>query len=148
LISNIIFGFIVPWIFGTWLFSKNKKLVFVIFPFSSIISYTVNSFGFHIDFWKVQPIDLGTLSMLPFNLGLYGLFGCFLIYIIQKTQVNKYVIIFTFSLITTIIELIGVMIGKVAYSNGWNIFYTYFSYLISYAFVYWYYLLSKKFKIL
>lgn len=147
MLLNTVIGFIIPWIFGGWLIHKNKKLVFIMFPFSSIVSHTINSFGIHIGYWKVKPINNESFSALPFDLGFYGLAGCFLIYIIEKTKLNPYVNIFIFCLVTTIFEFIGVISNRIIYGHGWSIFYTFFSYLIAYVLVYWYYSLAKKLNI-
>ncbi|MDR5658368.1 hypothetical protein RH915_02585 [Serpentinicella sp. ANB-PHB4] len=84
MLLNTVLGFIIPWIFGVWLILKYKKLVFIIYPFSSVVSHTFNSFGFHAGYWKVTPIDYGVFSALPFDLGLFPLLGYYLIYVISK----------------------------------------------------------------
>ena len=144
---NIILGFIIPWIFGIWLFNRDKKIVLIIMPFTSIVAHTVNSFGFTLKFWMLKPFELHTFSALPFDLGLFALLGCAFIYIVKNKKVNPYILIFIFALLITIMEYIGVSLGYVKYGNGWNIIYTYFSYLIPFAIVYWYYLGLKKLNV-
>jgi len=147
LLLNTAFGFVIPWIFGVWLVIKKKNIVLIIFPLTSVISYTVNAFGIQVGFWQIEPVEHKGFSALPLNLGLFPLLGCFLIYIISKTKLNAYIFAFVFAFGTTMIEFIGVLSGKIIYGNGWNIFYTYFSYLFPYILVYWYYLTLKKLNI-
>lgn len=147
MLFNIVFGFVIPWIFGVWLFNKDKKLVVTIAPFSVVVSHITNTFGFSLNFWKVTPINSDDFLPLLLDLGYFSLLGCILIYKVIHSKGNPYIYAFSLALISSICEYIGVIFGKVIYGNGWNVFYTYFSYLIPYVLVYWYYLGLKKFKI-
>lgn len=148
LLLNIAFGLVTPWVLGLWLLKRDKKIVLIIMPFTSMVSYTVNLLGFTFNFWLLKPFELYAFSALPFDLGLFPLLGCALIYIIKNKKINQYFLIFTFALLTTGLEFAGLFIGYVIYRNGWNIFYTYISYLIPFAIVYWYYVNLKRYSIL
>ena len=147
LLFNIILAFIIPWIFVVWLFFINPKIILIIFSFTSVVSHTINAIGINMNFWAVKPFELKAFSALPFDLGYFPLLGCFLVYIISKTKRNPYSTIFIFVFLITCIEFLGVLSEFIIYGNGWNIFYTYFSYLIAYTLVYWYYLWLKKLNI-
>lgn len=147
MLLNFTIGFIIPWIFGVWMFYKDKKIILIILPFSSMISNTVNSFGFTFGFWMFKPFNLEDFSALPFDLGLFALLGCALIFTLKYMKVNPFLLVFIFALITTGLETIGQLLDYLKYGNNWNVFYTYFSYLISYVLVYWYYLGLKKLNI-
>lgn len=59
-------------------------------------------------------------------------------------KINAFIIIFLFTLLTTCIEGLGVIFGRVVYHNGWNIGWTFISYLIPAVLNYIYYLYMKK----
>lgn len=141
MIINFIFGFAIPWIFGSWLYIKDRKLVLHIFPVSSMLSLAFNLLGFYF-FWDFKPIfsRVQTISALPLNLGLFPVLGCFMIHYIKNTKLNAFMLIFIFSTIITLSEWIGVEIGRVIYFNDWNIIFTFFSYLTSLLLTYWYYI--------
>lgn len=72
MILNIILGCIIPWAFGVILYFKDKKTVLIIAPFSSILAYTVNEFCFHLNFWRLVPVNISDdYTSISVNLGLY-----------------------------------------------------------------------------
>lgn len=143
---NITAGFVIPWIFGYMLYTKNKNTLLHIAPFASAISYTVNVWGFKSHFWRLVPIYLEDLTSLPFNIGLFAVVPSYLVYFILKQKVNPYLLIVIFSISMTLAEGIGVLFGWVMYFNGWNIGWTFVSYLIPYFIVYLYYITLKNTK--
>lgn len=148
MILNIILGFIIPWIFGVILYFKDRKTVLIIAPFSSIIAYIVNEFGFHLNFWRVVPVNInGDHTSISVNLGLYSVLGCYLIHYILKEHMNSYSIILIFAIATTMLEYLGVLFNLVIYGNGWNIGWTFLSYLIPYLLLYFYYLKLRAIKV-
>lgn len=139
---------VLPWTVCVFhLYKKDKKVVLFIVSFISIISFVVNDFGIYFGFWSVYPFDLKDLSIMPFNLGLYPILGNYMIFFIRKYR-YPYLIILLMALITTILEIIFLLSGRVIYGNGWNAIWTFFSYLLPYLVVYWYYLYLKKLKIM
>jgi len=56
--------------------------------------------------------------------------------------------ILIFSILTTATEGAALILDKVHYENGWNILWTFLSYLTPYSICYCYYLKLKKLKIL
>ncbi len=50
MIFNVIFAFIIPWISGIVFYFTDRKVLFTIAPFQSVVAFTVNSFGFFINF--------------------------------------------------------------------------------------------------
>ena len=148
MIINIVLGFIIPWVFGVILYFKDKKTLLVIAPISSVLAYTVNEFCFHLNFWRLVPVNINDdLTSVSVNLGLYPIFGCYFIYYISRKHIKPYLIILIFTLATTIFEYIGVLFNLVTYGNGWNIGWTFLSYLIPYLLIYWYYLNLKHLKV-
>ncbi|SFQ87607.1 hypothetical protein SAMN02745910_04850 [Priestia endophytica DSM 13796] len=75
MILNILIAFILPWIVGVFhLYKKDKNIIPLIGSFFCIIAFVVNEFGSYYGFWRVAPFySQKTLSVLPFNLGLYPL---------------------------------------------------------------------------
>ncbi len=71
-----------------------------------------------------------------------------LIHLIKKLNINPYTLILFFSILTTLIEGLGILVDKVTYYNGWTIFHTFLLYLFSYLLVYIYYLKLRKIRLL
>lgn len=142
---NIIVCFIIPWIFGIVLYFLDKKTLLIIAPFFGLIAYTVNEFGFHLNYWRLLPLNINDdITSLTANVGLYPIIASYLIYFIRKKEEKAYLIILLFTFLTTVLEYMGVLIHAVKYSNGWNVGWTFVSYLIPYLVDYWYYKKLKK----
>jgi len=140
---NFIVGFVIPWIiFIFHLNLKDKTLLVLIAPFGTFLAYTINDIGIYFELWKVQPFD-HPLSEMPFNIGLYPVLGCYLIYFIKKYK-HPYIVIILLSLFTTGIEYWYLIAENVNYGNGWSIYWTILSYVIPFTIAYWFYLYLKK----
>ena len=146
---NTIFIFVIPWIIGIFhLYKKDKLLIPLIGSFFSVIAFTINELCFYFGFWEVVPFpNQKTLSALPFNLGIYPILASYLIFFIKKNK-NPYLVVLLITLFTTFLEMIFVFWGRVTYGNGWNIFFTFLSYMFPYTLVYWYYVYLKKLNVL
>ncbi|GIM29444.1 hypothetical protein CPJCM30710_21100 [Clostridium polyendosporum] len=145
MILNITLGFVIPWIFGIILYFKDKKTLLVVAPFHGLISYTVNEFGYHFNFWRLIPVHIhDDYTSLSTNIGLYPILGSYLIYYIQKKKNNPLIYIFIFTFITTVMEYVGFLTGLVTYGNGWNVGWTFLSYLLPYTVAYLYYKKLRK----
>ncbi|MGO5066235.1 hypothetical protein FDF31_07395 [Clostridium sporogenes] len=147
MLFNIIIAFIIPWISGIIFYFKDRKVLFTIAPFQSVIAYTVNSIGFFYNLWSVYPHEYGKFTTIPYDLGIYPILSVYLIHYIDKTKFNPYLLIMTATIFTTFLELLGILSGKVLYSNGWNLGFTFISYLLPYLINYWFYIQLKKIKI-
>lgn len=91
MLTNIILGFIILWVFGAFLYVKDKKVILTMFPIGAAISYTINYFGFHFGFWHLTPILKDeSMSALPLDLGLFALFPCFLVFELRHIKVSSY----------------------------------------------------------
>lgn len=149
MLLNIILGFVIPWIFGVILYFKDKKTLLVVGPFFGLISYTINEFGYHLNFWRLVPVDIhDDYTSLSTNIGLYVVLGSYFVHYVQKDNINPpliYILIFT--LITTIMEYLGFLTGLVTYGNGWNVGWTFVSYLIPYTISYFYYKKLRKLEV-
>ncbi|MCY9692267.1 CBO0543 family protein [Paenibacillus alginolyticus] len=146
ILINITLGFILPWIFGVFLYKRASKIVIIIYPISSVVSSFINTIGFHLEFWSFTPLieDNSTISALPFDLGLYPLTACLVIYFIHFRTLNPIVSLLIFSALLTGLEYIGLLIHKVEYDHGWNIGWTFVSYVIAATAAYGYYVFAKK----
>ncbi|MBB6214739.1 hypothetical protein HNQ80_000822 [Anaerosolibacter carboniphilus] len=145
---NILLGFLFPWLLGFYLYLKDKKTVLSIAPFSSLVAHLFNMLGMHLGLWQVTPFHLFDVSVLPFELGLYAILGSLLVYTIQRTKLNHHLIILIFGASTTLLEQLSFFLGIVHYSNSWNIWWTFISYLTPYYLVYSYYIALKHVSIL
>ncbi|KOR27031.1 CBO0543 family protein [Clostridium sp. L74] len=147
MLFNIIIAFIIPWISGIIFYFKDRKVLFTIAPFQSVIAYTVNSIGFFYNLWSVCPHEYGKFTTMPYDLGIYPILSVYLIHYIDKTKFNPYLLIMIATIFTTFLEWLGILSGKVVYSNGWNIGFTFISYLLPYLLNYWFYIQLKQMKI-
>jgi hypothetical protein len=147
MLLNLVFGLLTPWILSIFILIKDKKILLTIFPFMSMLSYTIISLEHDTKFWTLEPSKYNALPSIPYCIGLYPVNACYLIYLIRYTKINPYTLIFCFSIFTTLEEWIGFLVGKVQYHNGWNIFWTFISYLTPYILCVQYYRLLNKFKI-
>lgn len=84
------------------------------------------------------------MSALPLDLGLYPLLGSYFIFLIQRNIINPFFGILLFAVVVTGMEWAAVKIEKVTYYNGWNIGWTFVSYLVPFTIIYGYYRLVKR----
>lgn len=149
LFGNIVIGFVVPWILAIYLMRKASIVIIITLPIASLVAILSNTFGFQLKFWSFTPLIHGeeSISALPLDLGLYPVIACYMVHWIRISQTNHLVILFVTILFTTILEYVALLIGKTSYSNGWNIYWTFVSYLIAYGIVYLYYrILAKNYR--
>jgi len=141
LFANIVIGFVVPWLLAIYLMRKSSIIILITLPITSLVAILSNTFGFQLKFWTFTPLIQGeeSISALPLDLGLYPVIACYMVYWIRNSQTNHLVILFVTILFTTLLEYIALLIGKTSYSNGWNIYWTFVSYLVAYVIVYVYY---------
>lgn len=138
MILNVIVGFVLPWIFGAWLLIKNWKLLYPFFPAAVALASVINNVGFNY-FWLLSPQFRNVaFSAIPFDLGLFPVSACFVLYFVYKKGARPWPLIFLNAILLTTLEWILKEQGRVIYSNGWNVFWTFFSYLIPIIILYWY----------
>ncbi|WP_209124702.1 hypothetical protein [Alkalihalobacillus sp. BA299] len=148
MLFNILLGFIIPWVILLFALRNHLKLVILFTPIGAVIAFLFNEVGFQY-FWGMKPIYKNvTLSALPINLGVFSVMACFICYFFTKRKVNPLVLILVFSLILTVIEWIVVVYEILFYFNGWNIGWTYLSYVLAFVLTYGYYVLLVKYNIL
>ncbi|SDC93739.1 hypothetical protein SAMN02799630_01783 [Paenibacillus sp. UNCCL117] len=150
MIVNLIIGFLVPWIVGLFLYRKSPAMVWLICPFAATISALINDIGYHLNVWDFTPEieNDETLSALPFDLGFYPVMAYCLILWIRKNNRHVSMKIGGISLLTTALEYICFLAGKLEYGNGWNLGWTFLSYIFAYGLVYLYYLRLVKFDVI
>lgn len=149
MLINLVLGFILPWAFGIYLYIKDRIIFLVIAPFASVLAYTVNEILFYLNFDRFVPINVADdITTISVNLGLYPILGSYLVYYIRSKKVSPYLLIFIFTFLTTAAEYLGLLFGLVAYYNGWNIGWTFLSYLLPYFACYRYYCSLNKIGIL
>ncbi|MGO4699486.1 CBO0543 family protein [Paenibacillus sp. 2TAB26] len=148
MLYNIIFGFIIPWVLASFIVRKQPILFIVISPVTAVISMIINTIGIYFGFWDFKPIfeKNETISALPMDLGLYAVLGSLLIYNLSKRTFRLHPVIFIliFSLLTTVLEYTALLFGFVMYGNGWNIGWTFISYLIAYLCVTTAWIIAKE----
>ena len=48
-----------------------------------------------------------------------------MIYFIKKSSKSPYLIVFFITFVTSLVEAVFFLLGKVSYGNGWNVFWTF-----------------------
>jgi len=149
MILHLLLGFFIPWMICIMhLYKKDKMLFFLFAPFFSVVASLINKLGFYFDFWEVLPFPTQrSFASIPFDVGIYPVLACYCVFFIKKTNKPYFVLVLT-TLLTTFLELVFVFFERVTYRNGWNIYLTFFSYLLPYSFLYWYYRFLLKISIL
>ncbi|QHE50740.1 hypothetical protein [Pontibacillus sp. HMF3514] len=129
MLTNVIIGMLIPWIFCIFLFIKASKIVILMFPLGISIAFMANDWGYNL-FWVVTPThENPSLSAMPFSIGYFPLLTCAFTYIKIRYNVGSIFLIVLFTITTTSFEFFAVSIGKVNYYGGWNIGFTFLIYL-------------------
>ncbi|GGF15158.1 hypothetical protein GCM10010954_12220 [Halobacillus andaensis] len=146
---NILIGLVLPGAIIGYLFKKNPVVITLMYPVGVTFAVIFNFGGFGL-FWDVSPTyeHNPSLSALPFIIGYFPLWSCLFGFIKIKEIVNPFLLTLLFTIITTILELWAVWLGKILYLNGWNFFWTFVIYLAGFIGVIFYIKLLKKYKIL
>ncbi|ARI77916.1 hypothetical protein HM131_14130 [Halobacillus mangrovi] len=146
---NVLCGLLLPGIIIGYLFKKNPPLITLMYPIGVAIAFVGSDWGFGF-FWDVSPTfeHNPSLSAFPYKIGYFPLLSCLFGYIKVKEIVKTPLLIFLFSFITTFMELLAVWSGKILYSNGWNIFWTFVTYLAGFIVAFLYIKILKKYKVL
>ena len=144
MLANLIIGMIIPLLLGLWILRGHYRLIVIYYPLGVALSACINSIGFNF-FWNILPNTRNqSYAALPMDLGIYPIAGCVMMYMILVKQARPWLSIVVAALLLTVIEWIGKMMGHVVYFNGWNIFWTYWSYFLPFILAYGY---SKLLKI-
>lgn len=148
MLLNIAVGFLIPWIFGAYLYRKDKRFLLLIGPLASVFTFILIDLGELFRVWNLYPFEMdNSIAAIPFCLGIYPINASYMIYLIHAKKIPQYGAILIFSIVTTIEEGLGLIVGRVIYDKGWNISWTFISYLIPYLICYYYYFVLFKEKI-
>ncbi|WP_347551599.1 CBO0543 family protein [Pseudalkalibacillus hwajinpoensis] len=146
MLFNLFFALLLPWIAGIYLIKNDLKLFLLVAPFAALVAVIFDVLGFHFGFWQIDPkYDTEPIAALPMYLGIYPILAGFLFLAMERIRFYHTVILLFFTLLTTVIEGIGVAIHLVHYANGWTIYWTFVSYLVAYLVCYVYYMLLKRY---
>lgn len=138
MIGNILLGMVIPIIMGVWILRRNFTILIQYYPLGVAISSCINNVGFNY-FWNILPNTRNqSYAALPMDLGIYPIAGCLMMYAILVKGANPWLAILVASLSLTLIEWVAKMMGHVIYFNGWNIFWTFLSYLLPFVIAYGY----------
>ncbi|MFD2087856.1 CBO0543 family protein [Brevibacillus brevis] len=145
MLVNFIAVFLIPWILGAWLYTKNDKIVLTIAPTFSVLSFVVNHLGVQAGYWEIVPVlENKSFSGLFYDTGIYPVLATLLVYLIHRRRLNPFILIVLITSGTTFLESIGYYFGRVLYANGWNFGWTFVSYLIPFSLTYLYYIFLNK----
>ncbi|WP_028784308.1 hypothetical protein [Thalassobacillus devorans] len=142
---NVLLGLLIPWGILIYLFMKSPLLVILMYPLGVTIAFVANDWGFDL-VWEVKPIyNNPSLSAIPISLGYFPMVTSIFAYVREKTLIDIWTLILSFSLLTTFIEFLVLWSGKIHYYNGWNILWTYVTYLAGFIVVHVYVNILKKY---
>ncbi|WP_397363870.1 CBO0543 family protein [Paenibacillus sp.] len=144
MLINSLLLFIIPWIFGAYLFKSDRELLLSIGPFSSLIAFIFNEWGTHIGWWSFQPEGFEFLSIFLSNLGIYLVVPCLMVRFIRKRALNSIAAVIIFSGFLTLLEFIMFTAERIKYDLGWNMGWTAVSYLFSNSLITVYFSIWKK----
>lgn len=145
MLYNVIFAFAIPLILLIWLYKKNDRIVLTITPVFSVVSFIINHWGVGTGHWWIIPVfDDKSLSSVPYNIGIYPALSSFLAYLIHVNKRNSFFWVIAFTTATTGLEMINLQLGRLFYGNGWNVLWTFISYLIPYSLTSLYYRFLKN----
>ncbi len=142
----IILSFVIPWIIGIYYFNKKKDIIVLTAPFSCSLAFTLNTIG----------LDLGlfypTISSKTFihTVGIFGNIGiipfesCIFLYLTEHTRIKKYILNIVLSFVSTITDLLFIRFKFLVYDNGWNLYWSFLMFFISFYIVNFYYIEVKK----
>lgn len=146
MILNIILGFIIPWVFGVILYYKDKKVILIIVPFMAVWAYFLNEILFHLNFFRLAPLNIDDdYTTMAINVGLYPLLVSYLIYFIKSNKTSRFILVIIFALMPTIAEYLGLLFHIIIYKNGWNLGWSFLSYILYNLIGYWYYNKVEKY---
>ncbi|WP_308635473.1 CBO0543 family protein [Paenibacillus silvisoli] len=143
---NVLIGFILPWLtVGLYLLKKDIRILVLMFPVGAMVSFATNLFGFHFELWNMKPfMNEEAYAALPYNFGTFPLLGCLMLHLIDRTRLHPIFWLIACSLCKTGLEGISVWVGRVTYDNGWNIGWTFVSYLAANLIGYAYFHLLRR----
>lgn len=141
---------IIPWIIGINIYHKDKKIILVIAPFSSMLSFVLNTPGIEYGLFypqQVTNIRMLTLSILP-SIGSFCILPCMFIFCIRHSKLKPIILNIIFIIVGSMSDLMFIAAGFLKYSDQWNIYFSAIGFFISYNIIYLYYLLLKKLTII
>ncbi|ETT59115.1 CBO0543 family protein [Paenibacillus sp. FSL R7-277] len=143
MLINVIIGWIIPWCIGSYFLRKDSAVILHIAPIASVIAFAFDEIGYHMKWWSITPTGPGVISYLPYNLGVFPVISCLLIYTVRRTSLNPLLLILLFTCGKTLFEFCLVISGKVRYDHGWNLGWTSISYVLACSLCYGWYLMIK-----
>ncbi|WP_100398136.1 hypothetical protein [Bacillus sp. FJAT-44742] len=148
MVVNILFGFLLPWVFGCYLYHKDKYLMVTTIPLCVLIAFVINTKGSR--YWLLKPRikEKQYRTIYPLNLGYFPVVASFMIYFAQKRIWPRMIWITLFTLLSATAEIAALLAGKLLYKNGWNIYKTLLTYFLPYCFVVLYYDFVKMLRVL
>ncbi|WP_433921031.1 hypothetical protein [Paenibacillus taichungensis] len=147
LLWNIVLGFIIPVVIGGWILRKNLNILIVFYPLGVATSAFINSVGFNF-FWNILPnTNNQSYAALPMDLGILPDFWLSDDVHHSCKGIKSWPVILLTSVILTLMEWFAKESGKILYFNGWNIYWTFLSYLVPLILVFSYgYFFNIRFK--
>lgn len=129
--------FLFPWSIFIILVKKSKfRTLFLTGIFASMLALLVNVLRHNFNWWSFNDVLISTIDVQIFaDLGLYPVEAMLLINFLPKKLYKWPIFIILFSIFNTFSEAILINKNYLYYHNGWNIYYTFISYVIPFTLV-------------
>ena len=148
MLLNVLMGLVLPWTVAVFVVRRSERyIVAVMSPFGTALGYTLNTVWTHQGFGYMLPKfeDNLTIAGLPCELGMFPVTVSLFIIMTQRTRRVLWMLLL-FPLVNTACEGFGLVIGKLVYLNGWNLFETYVEYGCGFAANFWYWKLIERLR--
>ncbi|WP_420825726.1 CBO0543 family protein [Thalassobacillus pellis] len=120
-------------------------LFLTVAPFISFISITCNQIGMEMGFWTLYPQTyLLILNSINIDLGFNPASGLIFTYMIYFRKWRRWIVYLGFILFLNGAEMTALFFDKVTYNHGWNMSYTFITYVIGLIIFDFYFTLLKK----
>ncbi|WP_229717804.1 hypothetical protein [Thalassobacillus devorans] len=148
ILFNFFFGLIIPWTIAILLCRRVPYLFLTVAPFMSLVSITCNQIGMALGFWTLYPqTDLLIINSVNIDFGYNPAAGLIFTYMIYFKKWRRWMVYSGFILLLNGLEIVALLLNKVVYDNGWNIFFTFLAYVIGlFVLDFYYYCLKKSIR--
>lgn len=142
---HLLLTFVIPWLAAAYLLVQNKRTVVLYGPAAAGIAFALNDIGLYMEWWGFKPEREELLISLLSNLGIFLVSGCYMIHFIQKYKYSL-IMILGFASLLTLLEYVYLLLGRIHFNNGWNLGWSFVSYVVSNILLYGYFLLLDRTK--
>ncbi|MBB6635835.1 CBO0543 family protein [Cohnella thailandensis] len=144
---HVLVGFVLPWLVGVFFIKKASKTMLLVFAVTAFLALLFNDIGAYAKWWEMTPHEMESITTIPYSLGVYPIILT-LMYRYVLPRIHPVWFVLLTALVLTLFESALVLSRRIEYHDGWNVGWTYVSYVLSVSIVFIYArLLLKAFGI-